>query len=195
MVMGADKSYELPAKFLEPGVLTGDGQQVLSITRLEGEVLASLYTPRPDNPGADGDNRSRSETRQYAENELVELISHPDVALDLSALAAALDDQSWHWIESTVLVPVRLDKTGKTWMVDPIDVGDHNALRIGDDPNNNECDCNSAEICAGWLHRADNLPGPTGSQMLELLAKSLGYSVIHAEDGLCLYRPKNGGST
>ncbi|WP_457180769.1 hypothetical protein [Mycobacteroides abscessus] len=193
--MDADESYELPAKFLEPGVLTVDGQQVLSVTRLGGDVLASVYTPRPDDPDADGENRSRSHTRQYAENELVELISHPDITKDLSVLAAALDDQSWHWVESTVLVPVRLDKTGRTWTVDPIDVGDQKALRIGDDPNNNECDCNSPEICAGWLHRADKLPGPTGSQMLELLAKALGYSVIHASDGLCLYRPRKEGST
>lgn len=190
--MAADKFYELPAKYLQRGVLTRDGQQALSVTRLGGEVLMSLYTPRPDDHDADVENRRCAETRRYTETELVELVSNTEGVTDLSALASALDDQSWHWIESAVVVPVRLNKAGKAWMVDPIDVSAQSPLRIGDDPNNAECDCNSAQICAGWLHRADHLPAPTGSQMLVLLAKALGYYVIHAEDGLCLYREKGG---
>jgi len=49
--------YELPANELHEGVSTDDGQDILGAEISATGVLATVYTPRPDDPDIDEDNR------------------------------------------------------------------------------------------------------------------------------------------
>lgn len=74
--------YELPADELQEGVSTDDGQDVLQVEVSGTGVLATVYTPRSDNPDIDEDNRNA--TRLYAVAEMVSLAVFPDTETDLS---------------------------------------------------------------------------------------------------------------
>ncbi len=76
--------YELPANELQNGVSTDDGQDVLQVEFCGTDVLATVYTPRPDDPEADEDNRNATETRLYAASERVALAVFPATETDLS---------------------------------------------------------------------------------------------------------------
>jgi len=76
--------YELPAGQLRQGVSTADAQDVLGVQFFGGEVHATVYTPRPDDPDADEENRGCPESRMYRAESLVELAVFPDTATDLS---------------------------------------------------------------------------------------------------------------
>ncbi len=76
--------YELPASDLVEGLSTDDGQDIIGLAELPGMVLATVYTPRPDNPDADADNMDNPETRVYSRDEMVRLAVFDDNGADLS---------------------------------------------------------------------------------------------------------------
>lgn len=81
--------YELPARHVQPGATTDDGQDVLAVRVDDGLVSVSVYTPRPDDPEADAYNLSTPETRIYDLDRLVGLAVFDDTATDLSTHPAA----------------------------------------------------------------------------------------------------------
>jgi hypothetical protein len=81
--------YRLPARLLEEGMSTDDGQDILDIEP-DGElVFASVYTPRSDDSEQDELNRGEPETRLYKANEWVDLAVFADTAIDGSGYADA----------------------------------------------------------------------------------------------------------
>ena len=76
--------YDLPATELHEGVSTDDGQDVLEVEISATGVLATVYTPRSDDPDIDEDNRNATETRLYDVTEMVSLAVFPDTETDLS---------------------------------------------------------------------------------------------------------------
>ena len=76
--------YELPANDLHEGVSTDDGQRVLEVESSATGVLATVYTPRSDDPDINEDNRNAPETRLYGVVEMVSLAVFPDTETDLS---------------------------------------------------------------------------------------------------------------
>lgn len=76
--------YELPASELVEGVSTDDAQDVIGVERRGNSVSATVYTPRPDNPDADADNKDSPETRLYGCEQLVSLAVFDDTGVDLS---------------------------------------------------------------------------------------------------------------
>lgn len=81
--------YELPAQFLQPGVSTDDGQDVLEVSVDGGFVLVGVYTPRPDDPDRDLYNRCAPESRFYDPDRMVSLAVFEDTRIDLSRHAEA----------------------------------------------------------------------------------------------------------
>lgn len=81
--------YALPAQYLQPGVSTSDGQDVLEVSTDGGFVSVVVYTPRPDDPELDSYNRSGPESRIYDRNRPVSLAVFEDTRIDLSRHAEA----------------------------------------------------------------------------------------------------------
>lgn len=90
--------YDLPAKYLQPGVSTDDGQDVIAVQHEEpmphglqdprylgeGTVSYTCYTPRPDDPDQDAENMMYTDIRIARKSELVELAVFADTDVDLS---------------------------------------------------------------------------------------------------------------
>ncbi len=87
--MAAVVFYALPAQYLQPGLSTDDGQDVLEVNVDGGFVSVVVYTPRPDDPELDSYNRSVPESRIYDRNRLVGLAVFEDTRIDLSPHAEA----------------------------------------------------------------------------------------------------------
>ena len=83
--------YALPAQYLQPGLSTDDGQDVLEVNVDGGFVSVVVYTPRPDDPELDAYNRCAPESRIYDRNRLVGLAVYGDTHIDLSRHAEAQD--------------------------------------------------------------------------------------------------------
>lgn len=83
--MTSVKFYEVTAAQLVPGVSTDDGQDVLAVRRDGQYVSATVYTPRPDDPEVDAENRATPETRIYRSDELVRLAEFPDTPVVIRA--------------------------------------------------------------------------------------------------------------
>jgi hypothetical protein len=74
--------YRLPARLLETGMSTDDGQDILTVSPGEGWVLACVYTPRSDDPQQDEVNRGETECRMYKLDEQVDLAVFADTLTD-----------------------------------------------------------------------------------------------------------------
>jgi hypothetical protein len=82
--------YRLPARLLEEGMSTDDGQDILSVTSdPDGLVFAEVYTPRSDDPELNQQNRCEPETRLYQANDWVDLAVFEDTDVDGSDYADA----------------------------------------------------------------------------------------------------------
>jgi hypothetical protein len=81
--------YRLPARLLEEGMSTDDGQDILDIARGGELAFASVYTPRSDDSEQDELNRGEPETRLYEANEWVDLAVFADTRVDGSGYAEA----------------------------------------------------------------------------------------------------------
>src|SRR5947209_4533208 len=65
--------YRRPARELEPGMCTDDGQEILHVDVGDDLVIAEVYTPRPDDPALDAHNRATPESRIHRPGDLVHL--------------------------------------------------------------------------------------------------------------------------
>jgi hypothetical protein len=76
--------YKLPAQYLQLGVSTDDGQDVIAVQHAGKSVFYTCCTPRPDDPDADAYNRSAPETRFADRSRPVDLAVFEDTEVDLS---------------------------------------------------------------------------------------------------------------
>jgi hypothetical protein len=76
--------YALPAQYLQLGVSTDDGQDVITVQHDGDSVIYTCYTPRPDDPDADAYNRSAPETRIRDRSRPVDLAVFEDTEVDMS---------------------------------------------------------------------------------------------------------------
>jgi len=76
--------YALPAQYLQLGLSTADGQDVIAVQHDGNRVIYTCYTPRPDDPAADAYNLSAPETRIRDRGEPVDLAVFEDTEVDLS---------------------------------------------------------------------------------------------------------------
>lgn len=83
--------YQLPARDLEEGMSTLDGQDYLDVSPpdTDGWVWTYVYT-RHDNPRQDAINRSREVTRIYRADDMVDLAMFPNTKVDGSTLPRAV---------------------------------------------------------------------------------------------------------
>ncbi|MBR7830452.1 hypothetical protein KDK95_29395 [Actinospica sp. MGRD01-02] len=81
--------YRLPARMLEVGMSTDDGQDILTLMPGDEWIIASVYTPRPDDPEQDEANRGETESRMYRPGEPVDLAVFADTLVDGSGLPEA----------------------------------------------------------------------------------------------------------
>lgn len=83
--------YTLPAWQLAKGMSTEDGQDVLDVdTRTDPTVvLYHVYTPRPDDPAQDEENRASPDGRLDPAGKRVRLAVFPDTEVDGSTLPKA----------------------------------------------------------------------------------------------------------
>lgn len=82
--------YQLPARLLEAGMSTDDGQDVLKVTEHGGDVLYHVYTPRPDDPEQDEYNQCCAEGRMRKRDDRVDLAVFEDTQTDGSGLPEAI---------------------------------------------------------------------------------------------------------
>ena len=76
--------YALPAQYLQLGLSTDDGQDIVEVRHVGNNVIYTCYTPRPDDPDADAYNFSAPETRIRDRGEPVDLAVFEDTEVDLS---------------------------------------------------------------------------------------------------------------
>lgn len=78
------EEYTLPAYRLTAGMSSDDGQDIFEVTVMHeaGTIIASVYTPRSDDPEQDEQNQAEPETRIYALNEIVSLAIFADTEVD-----------------------------------------------------------------------------------------------------------------
>lgn len=74
--------YTLPARELQVGMSTDDGQDILAVTTTGMAVSATVYTPRPDDLAQDETNQLMPETRVYQANQPVDLAVFEDTEID-----------------------------------------------------------------------------------------------------------------
>ena len=81
--------YRLPARLLQVGMSTDDGKDILTLLPGDEWIIASVYTPRPDDLEQDEANRDESESRMYRPDEPVDLAAFSDTSVDGSGLPEA----------------------------------------------------------------------------------------------------------
>lgn len=74
--------YQLPARLLQPGMSTADGQDITDVAPAGDLVLYHTYTPRRDDPDQDEDNYSTPDGRVSPRDELIGLAVFPDTEVD-----------------------------------------------------------------------------------------------------------------
>jgi hypothetical protein len=83
---------------------------------------------------------------------------------------------SAHYVEETAIVYLRLSADGKRWDIDDATLDGQNLFGYDNGPQNANCECDAQEECN---RLAANAPAPPeASDLLELLAKALGYAVV-----------------
>lgn len=83
--------YTLPARELEEGMSTGDGQDILDVAwQSDGKIVAHVYTPRADDPDLDEENRCSPEARVYEPFERVGLAVFGSTPVDGTSHPAAI---------------------------------------------------------------------------------------------------------
>lgn len=70
--------YSLPAELVKIGMSTDDGQDVVNVNNDGTWVSIEVYTPRPDDPEQDAENRNETETRMHKVGEPVNLAAFED---------------------------------------------------------------------------------------------------------------------
>ncbi|MEU7631788.1 hypothetical protein AB0C34_17625 [Nocardia sp. NPDC049220] len=74
--------YTLPARHLQPGMSTADGQDILTVSPNGPYIGITVYTPRDDDPATDAANRAEPEYRIYDPDEPVDLCTYTNTAID-----------------------------------------------------------------------------------------------------------------
>lgn len=92
------------------------------------------------------------------------------------------EGQAPHYIESSVLVYLRLDDEGRAWIVDGATV-DGYALDFSNYGSNSECSCSDKSKCDAALEKAiEEARDPNGFELMLMLATAMGYTVTQIEN-------------
>jgi hypothetical protein len=83
--------------------------------------------------------------------------------------------ESPHFIEQAVNVYLRLADDGTRWIVDSVSVDGHplDSAHRDHRAHNSECACGRADECESVRADADQLPLPTGRELIALLIDAL----------------------
>lgn len=92
------------------------------------------------------------------------------------------EGKSPHYIESSVLVYLRLDDKGESWIVDGATV-DGYALDSSNYGSNSECPCSDQQKCDAALEKAvAQARDPNGFELMLMLATAMGYTVTQIDN-------------
>ncbi|OKH83592.1 hypothetical protein EB73_04375 [Mycobacterium sp. SWH-M3] len=95
MRTGDEIYYELPARDVQAGASTDDGQDITAVEALpDGMIYIEVYTPGGD-AERDGVQRGAPETRLYKPDDQVQLAVFADTDIDLSGHERATNRRSW----------------------------------------------------------------------------------------------------
>jgi hypothetical protein len=83
--------YTLPARCVEEGMSTADGQDVIEVDKqFEGQIGLEVYTPYPEDPEQDEENLADSHYRLYPADERLHMAVFEDTEVDGSKYDEAL---------------------------------------------------------------------------------------------------------
>lgn len=88
---GDEIYYELPARYVQAGASTADGQDIATVGEFSDDMMyIEVYTPSSD-PERDTERRSAPEIRVYKPDTPVKLAVFADTDIDLSTHGHAIN--------------------------------------------------------------------------------------------------------